>query len=169
MASDGTLLSQLSFAALGSRCGSAWQDQPLAAEWTTITATPRRGFTGHEHLDNLSLVQLNGRVYDPKLGRFLSADPVYLDDLASPQTLNPYSYASNNPLTCTDPSGYSAGSAAADSFFASTALMQMINQDLSAREQQRDLALEQARRDFESFRNEGPPRNRVCPSRPWPG
>ena len=37
---------------------------------------------------------------------------------------------------------------------ASTALMQMINQDLSAREQQRDVVLEQARRDFESFRNE---------------
>jgi len=106
MQADGTLLSQLSFAAFGSRRGSAWQDQPLAAEWTTITATTRRGFTGHEHLDNLSLVHMNGRVYDPQLGRFLSADPVYGGDLAQPQTLNPYSYASNNPLTYTDPSGW---------------------------------------------------------------
>ena len=49
MQADGTLLSQLSFAAFGTRRGSAWQDQLLAAEWTTITATTRRGFTGHEH------------------------------------------------------------------------------------------------------------------------
>ncbi|MBZ0295192.1 MAG: RHS repeat-associated core domain-containing protein, partial [Anaerolineae bacterium] len=106
MQADGTLLSQLSFAAFGSRRGSAWQDQLLAAEWTTITATTRRGFTGHEHLDNLSLVHMNGRVYDPQLGRFLSADPVYGGDLAQPQTLNPYSYVANNPLTATDPSGW---------------------------------------------------------------
>ena len=106
MQADGTLLSQLSFAAFGSRRGSAWQDQPLAAEWTTITATTRRGFTGHEHLDNLSLVHMNGRVYDPQLGRFLSADPVYGGDLAQPQTLNPYSYAGNNPLSATDPDGF---------------------------------------------------------------
>ena len=34
------------------------------------------GFTGHEMLDNLGLVHMNGRVYDPQLARFLSADPL---------------------------------------------------------------------------------------------
>lgn len=106
MDGGGALLSQLSFAAFGSRRGSAWQDQPLAADWNVITATTRRGFTGHEHLDNLSLVHMNGRVYDPKLGRFLSADPVP-GNPGDPQSLNPYSYAMNNPLTFTDPTGYS--------------------------------------------------------------
>ncbi|MCC7490481.1 MAG: VCBS repeat-containing protein, partial [Gammaproteobacteria bacterium] len=108
MDAGGALLSQLSFAAFGSRRGSAWQDQPLAADWNVITATTRRGFTGHEHLDNLSLVHMNGRVYDPKLGRFLSADPVYGGDLAQPQTLNPYSYVGNNPLTAVDPEGFAS-------------------------------------------------------------
>ncbi len=102
----GASLANLSFAALGSRRRASWQDQLLAEEWAPITATTRRGFTGHEHLDNLSLIHMNGRVYDPKLGRFLSADPVWLGDLAAPQSLNPYSYVGNNPLSATDPSGY---------------------------------------------------------------
>ncbi|MCC7258474.1 MAG: RHS repeat-associated core domain-containing protein [Gammaproteobacteria bacterium] len=102
---NGAVLTHLSFAAFGSRRRASWQDQLLPAEWGPITATTRRGFTGHEHLDNLSLVHMNGRVYDPKLGRFLSADPVYVGDLARPQTLNPYSYVGNNPLSAVDPSG----------------------------------------------------------------
>ena len=34
-----------------------------------------RGYTGHEHIDEMGLIHMNGRVYDPVLGRFLSADP----------------------------------------------------------------------------------------------
>ncbi|MBP7140668.1 MAG: hypothetical protein KBA71_02080 [Opitutaceae bacterium] len=48
---------------------------------------------------------MNGRVYDPVLGRFLSADP-FVDDAADSQSYNRYSYVSNNPLNHTDPSGY---------------------------------------------------------------
>jgi hypothetical protein len=48
---------------------------------------------------------MNGRVYDPVLGRFMSADP-YVDSVADSQSLNRYSYVSNNPLGYTDPSGY---------------------------------------------------------------
>ncbi|MEJ5263877.1 MAG: hypothetical protein WHT29_01025 [Bacteroidales bacterium] len=33
-----------------------------------------RGFTGHEHLDDFALINMNGRVYDPILGMFLSPD-----------------------------------------------------------------------------------------------
>ncbi|HMW72473.1 MAG TPA: RHS repeat-associated core domain-containing protein, partial [Cellvibrionaceae bacterium] len=63
------------------------------------------GFTGHEHLDD-GLIHMNGRVYDPVLGRFLSADPMIQapDNL---QSFNRYSYVLNNPLFYTDPSGYS--------------------------------------------------------------
>jgi RHS repeat-associated protein len=45
---------------------------------------------------------MNGRVYDPVTGRFLSTDPV-LGDLNDSQRLNPYSYVSNRPLVTTDP------------------------------------------------------------------
>ena len=66
--------------------------------------TPR-GFTGHEHLDDFQLVHMNGRVYDPSLGRFMSADP-FVQFAESTQGLNRYSYVNNNPLSFTDPSGY---------------------------------------------------------------
>jgi hypothetical protein len=48
---------------------------------------------------------MNGRVYDPKLGRFLSADP-FVQAPANTQSHNRYSYVLNNPLSFTDPSGY---------------------------------------------------------------
>ncbi len=35
----------------------------------------KRGYTGHEHIDELDLIHMNGRVYDPAVGRFLSPDP----------------------------------------------------------------------------------------------
>ncbi len=66
--------------------------------------TPR-GFTGHEMLDDLGLVHMNGRIYDPLLGRFLSAD-VVVQAPANLQSYNRYSYAMNKPLTLIDPSGY---------------------------------------------------------------
>jgi RHS repeat-associated protein len=64
-----------------------------------------RGYTGHEHLDDVELIHMNGRVQHPGLGRFLSPDPV-LGSLEDPQSLNPYSYVSNKPLVFTDPSGF---------------------------------------------------------------
>ena len=64
-----------------------------------------RGFTGHEQMDGVGLIHMNGRVYDARLGRFLSADP-FIQDRTSSQALNRYSYVENNPLSYTDPSGY---------------------------------------------------------------
>ena len=64
------------------------------------------GFTGHEQLDLFKLVNMNGRMYDPVIGRFMSPDPV-LQFPNFTQGLNPYSYVLNNPLRYTDPSGYS--------------------------------------------------------------
>ncbi|WP_299939497.1 RHS repeat-associated core domain-containing protein [uncultured Microbulbifer sp.] len=68
--------------------------------------TSNRGYTGHEMLDAVGLIHMNGRVYDPTLSRFVSADPV-IDDVASVQGYNRYAYVHNNPLSYTDPSGYS--------------------------------------------------------------
>ena len=63
-----------------------------------------RGFTGHEHLPWFGLVNMNARLYDPLVGRFLSPDPlVQLPD--NTQNYNRYSYALNNPLKYVDTSG----------------------------------------------------------------
>ena len=66
-----------------------------------------RGFTDHEHLDESQLIHMNGRVYDYNLGRFLSVDP-FIQEPGNSQSMNPYSYIMNNPLSGTDPSGYAA-------------------------------------------------------------
>ncbi|MDY0347870.1 MAG: FG-GAP-like repeat-containing protein [Tenuifilaceae bacterium] len=63
-----------------------------------------RGYTFHEHLGRLDVVNMNARLYDPALGRFLSPDP-HVQAPAHAQNFNRYSYALNNPLVYTDPSG----------------------------------------------------------------
>jgi RHS repeat-associated protein len=56
-------------------------------------------------IDSIGLVNMNGRVYDPFIGRFMSADPVTEDTFAM-QLLNHYSYVGNNPLSYTDMTGF---------------------------------------------------------------
>ena len=63
-----------------------------------------RGFTGHEHIDGIGLIDMRGRMYDPALGRFLSPD-AFVQAPTNPQNYNRYSYCLNNPLKYTDPSG----------------------------------------------------------------
>ena len=73
-----------------------------------VAQTTDRSFTGHRYLDAVGLIHMGGRVYDPDLGRFLSADP-FVQTPANPQNLNRYSYVLNNPLSYTDPSGFFFG------------------------------------------------------------
>ncbi|MBU2926707.1 RHS repeat-associated core domain-containing protein [Winogradskyella psychrotolerans] len=63
-----------------------------------------RGYTGHEHLSGVGLIHMNGRLYDPKLKRFLSPDN-YIQDITNTQNFNRYGYVLNNPLMYIDPSG----------------------------------------------------------------
>jgi RHS repeat-associated protein len=63
-----------------------------------------RGFTGHEHISEFGLINMNARLYDPVIGRFLSPDP-YVQAPFFSQNFNRYAYALNNPLKYTDPSG----------------------------------------------------------------
>ena len=65
-----------------------------------------RGFTGHEHLEMFGLINMNARLYDPVLGRFLSPDPI-IQVPEFTQSYNGYSYALNNPLSYKDPNGES--------------------------------------------------------------
>ncbi|WP_205943771.1 RHS repeat domain-containing protein [Pedobacter aquae] len=63
-----------------------------------------RGYTGHEHLLGVGLIHMNGRLYDPKLHRFLQPDN-YVQDPYNSQNFNRYGYVYNNPLSHVDPSG----------------------------------------------------------------
>lgn len=99
--STGTLLETRGYDAFGKPRTGTWGDATRLASTTT---TPH-GFTGHEHLNQLELIHMNGRVYDYALGRFTGVDPVIQFPLNS-QSLNPYSYILNNPLSGTDPTGY---------------------------------------------------------------
>jgi RHS repeat-associated protein len=63
-----------------------------------------RGYTGHEHLQSVGIINMNGRIYDPKLHRFLQPDN-FIQDPANTQNYNRYGYVLNNPLKYTDSSG----------------------------------------------------------------
>ncbi|MDQ7015499.1 MAG: RHS repeat-associated core domain-containing protein [Gammaproteobacteria bacterium] len=97
----GRVLERYDYRAFGQRYRVATQS-PLNPIGELFT---RRGYTGHEEIEEMGLIHMNGRVYDPKLARFLSADPhVQLPD--STQGFNRYAYVQNNPIKYTDPSGF---------------------------------------------------------------
>gem|GEM_PF-1828088 len=90
---------------------NAWGIPRDADDWTSEYSGELfagRGFTGHEHLAEFNLINMNGRIYDPVLGRFLSPDP-FIQAPQYPNSYNRYSYALNNPLRFIDPSGYKHG------------------------------------------------------------
>ena len=85
----------------------AWGNRRNADTWNgAATDNPLfdRGFTGHEHLYNFGLINMNGRVYDPFMSTFLSPDN-YIQAPDNSQNFNRYAYCLNNPLRYTDPSG----------------------------------------------------------------
>lgn len=69
-----------------------------------------RGYTGHQHNDDLGLIYMNSRYYAPGIGRFVSSDTL-VPDLTDPQAWNRYSYVRNNPINLIDPSGHCWGPA----------------------------------------------------------
>jgi len=106
----GQIVAWMGFDAWGQRrpedwAMSPWQQwlNPLTPAWAQVALeTTPRGYTGHEHVDVLGIIHMNGRIYDAHLGRFLQADP-FVEDTT---TLNRYTYVHNNPLSLTDPSGF---------------------------------------------------------------
>lgn len=78
--------------------------QPLSDADDAGAKNIRSGFTGHESDVETGLVNMRGRIYDPRIGRFLQADPMTQQPFS--QGLNRYSYVLNNPLGLTDPSGF---------------------------------------------------------------
>ncbi len=73
----------------GEQQGTTWPDD--------------KGFLGKTNDENTALTHIGAREYDPSIGQFISVDPLLETD--KPQTVNGYSYAANNPLTYSDPTG----------------------------------------------------------------
>jgi RHS repeat-associated protein len=83
--------------------GNVWVQDGTGNDLVGLTILDR-GYTGHEHLQSVGLIHMNGRLYDPKLHRFLQPDN-YVQDPNNTQNYNRYGYCWNNPLKYTDPSG----------------------------------------------------------------
>jgi RHS repeat-associated protein len=90
-----------SYDAFGQRRNPVWGQAPPAS----FSSKSTKGFTGHEDDEELGLVNMRGRIYDPKVGRFLTTDPI-ISNLYFGQSLNAYGYVLNNPLNYVDPSGF---------------------------------------------------------------
>jgi len=83
-----------------------WTGLSVSALNTFSHPITNKGFTGHEMVDEIGIIHMGGRIYDPRIGRFLQADPT-IQSPANTQSYNRYSYGWNNPLGGVDPSGYS--------------------------------------------------------------
>ncbi len=104
----GAVLQRLAYDPFGKRRntnGSYDEFGTIVMDWSAQSGTTDRGFTGHEHLDDIGLVHMNGRIFNPTLATFMQADP-FVQDPGNLQNYNRYAYCFNNPLGCTDPSGY---------------------------------------------------------------
>lgn len=100
---DGTPDEYRSYDAFGRRRSPEnWAEPP-----PSLKAPLTSGFTGHEEDEELGLVNMGGRIYDPTIARFLTPDPFVQEPFFS-QSWNRYSYVFNNPLSFIDPSGYQA-------------------------------------------------------------
>jgi RHS repeat-associated protein len=98
---NGTVAEKYSYDAYGRRRNPLnWNDYNVPAP-----SLINRGYTGHEMLDGFGLINMNGRMYDPVIGRVLSPDKV-VQAPGYTQSYNRYSYCMNNPLRYTDPSGW---------------------------------------------------------------
>ena len=97
-----TLLQELSYDAWG-RLRNPDTHEAYASD-SVSTPILGRGYTGHRHIAGIGLIDMNARLYDPMLGRFLSPDP-HIQSPDCPQNYNRYTYCLNNPLRYTDPTG----------------------------------------------------------------
>jgi RHS repeat-associated protein len=100
---DGKMVEQRQYDAWGK--SQLIASGPSYASHPWLSAITPRGYTGHEEVDELGIIHMNGRIYDADIGRFLQADP-FVQAPTNLQNFNRYSYVLNNPLNMTDPSGF---------------------------------------------------------------
>ena len=100
----GQLLQRMSYDAWGRRRNIDGSDDSWGNLGTIKNDQDNSGYTGHEQMDQLGLVHMNARLYDPITGRHVSADPT-IPDPKDQQAFNRFSYVLNNALAYTDPTG----------------------------------------------------------------
>lgn len=100
---NGEIISDISYSPWGER-----HNPKTGLLIKNIEESHDRGFSGHEHIDDFGLINMNGRIYDPALGRFTTPDP-FIQNPYNLQNLNRFSYVVNRPLKLVDPSGYFFG------------------------------------------------------------
>ena len=94
---NGTVVQRLSYDPHGKR------RQPNGQDGSGTISSVNRGFTRHEHDDEVGLINMNARLYDPVLGRFIMPDTIVESSFG--QGLNRYTYVRNNSLSYSDPTG----------------------------------------------------------------
>lgn len=99
---SGNETGRLSYDPWGAMRNADGTADPACAKMAQSPST--RGFTSQEEMPSVCLINYNARIYDPQIGRFMSADPS-IEAPYNPQDLNRFSYVGNNPLSFTDPTG----------------------------------------------------------------
>jgi RHS repeat-associated protein len=100
-AQDGTFRERRKFDPFGRRVDPI----DLTSDAGPLVEAPHEGFTGHEEDPELGLINMRGRIYDPKTSRFLSTDPLVASPFSGGVPTR-YGYVGNDPLNATDPSGF---------------------------------------------------------------
>lgn len=109
-ATDGKIIEQRRFDAWGNlksiidKNGNKISEPKALANYEPIID---RGYTGHEHLWKVGLINMNARIYDPILRKFLSPD-ILVADPYNTQNYDRYGYVMNNPLSTVDLDGNEA-------------------------------------------------------------
>ncbi|MDO6709001.1 RHS repeat domain-containing protein [Photobacterium sp. 1_MG-2023] len=98
----GNVVDRRNFDAWGKERDFVWETDASFVQQALMT---NRGYTGHEQVDEVDLIHMNGRMYDATLGRFVSAD-TFIQAPNNSQSFNRYSYVLNNPMKYNDPSGH---------------------------------------------------------------
>lgn len=98
---NGTVVERYAYDPWGARRNpDDWTQKDSRTIWIVA-----RGYTGHEHLDQFGIINMNGRVYDPLTAQFFSPDP-FIQSPGNWLNYNRYGYCFGNPFRYTDPSGY---------------------------------------------------------------
>lgn len=104
---DGSVIEQRFFDAWGNLNGLVNAVGQVISDPVALYNQPLfidRGYTGHEHLWKVGLVNMNARLYDPILRKFLSPDNL-IQDPFNTQNYDRFGYVYNNPLLYVDIDG----------------------------------------------------------------
>lgn len=98
---SGGIVQKFSYDAWGNRRHSLTGVALSSAELADANSITSCGYTGHEHIDEFGLINMNARIYDSKIGMFISVDP----QAGNYPGTYPYTYCGGDPMNRVDPTG----------------------------------------------------------------